>query len=625
MRSRYYVEGIEVDQPINHSAISYRIDFGQETNSQVVTTTSNLIWGVGDGRSKRDAYNIFVDRINKGLLGGVGVTEGIDLTIRLDSERGEAPLLFDGYANLWQSVRKTGSESSIETPIQIKGGLDWFNDQADSITFEYLESIGQLNSSHYIAVSYCIEKKQNALDIIVLGLSVFVVSDKIVREAVTIAEIYGQAADPWNVIAVAIQLAIHTAYIILLLVSLVALLIKLFEYLVQRVKYHYAMYVRTHFEVGCAYFGYNFKSSIWQTSDWSDLIYMPQKYNINLNDGIREGVEGLIKKQPRDQKGYYKGTFGEFVREWKEAFNAKIIIDGNDFYFETDGFRLGSTGWPIPPLYDQETRFNYEDFKPSYFLEFSTDSSDRHTQKEYAGTQIQVMQMQKAVLNAKAKLGTGFVSIKLPFALAKKKTELSTVEKILRQLYKQSQTALNSLIEVVNNAITLINLAVQQIKKILKALRTLGIKINPNIPKIKRLEKVSIVDLIDNRVGMIKMESDFVQVPKVFFLDGSGKLTKEHLLTAQNVFRTFHSRRLFASENGSKPYQYVLQSVNDIPFNFQDFKYFLKNNAIFTSLGEGEAISVEFNPETQTANIDYKIQVQYTNNIEVKYIEANGY
>lgn len=302
MRSRYYVDGIEVDQPINHSAISYRIDFGQETNSQVITTTSNLIWGVGDGRSKRDAYNIFIDRINKGLLGGVGVTEGIDLTIRLDSERGEAPLLFDGYANLWQSVRKTGSESSIETPIQIKGGLDWFNDQADSITFEYLESIGQLNSSHSVDIPYCIDKKQNALDIIVLGLSVFVVSDKIIREGVAISEILGQSADPFSAAAVIINLSIHTAYIILLLVSLVALLIKLFEYLVQRVKYHYAMYVRTHFEVGCAYFGYNFKSSIWQTSDWSDLIYLPEKYNISINGGIREGVEGLINKKPKDQK-----------------------------------------------------------------------------------------------------------------------------------------------------------------------------------------------------------------------------------------------------------------------------------------------------------------------------------
>lgn len=235
------------------------------------------------------------------------------------------------------------------------------------------------------------------------------------------------------------------------------------------------------------------------------------------------------------------------------------------------------------------------------------------------------MQMQKSVVNPKAKLGTGFHSIKLPFALGKKKTELSTTEKILRELYKQTQTALNQLIEVINKSIDLVNLAVMQIKKILKALRTLGIKINPNLPKIKRVEKVSIVDLIDNRIGMLKMESDYVQVSKVLFLDNNKKLTKEHLLTAENIFRTFHSRRLFASENGSKPYQYVLQSANDIPFNFQDFKYFLKNNAIFTSLGEGEAISVEFNPETQTANIEYKIQVQYTNNIEVKYIEANGY
>jgi len=430
---------------------------------------------------------------------------------------------------------------------------------------------------------------------------------------------------PFNVLAVVIQLALQVTYVLLLLVSLVSLIIRLFEMLVMRTKYHYAMYVRDMFEIGLRYFGYNLKSSILQTGDFADIIYLPEKYNININGGIREGVEGLIKKQPKDQKGFFKGTFGEFVRQWKEFFNAKIIIEGNDFYFERDGFRLGAAGFLIPTLYDQESRFNYEDFKPSCFLEFSTDSSDKHTLKEYAGTTVHVMQVQKSVINQKAKLGSGSINIKFPFALAKKKTQLSVTEKALRAVYNSIQNVINALISAINAVIDLINLAVEGINKTLQVLRSLGIKIKPNIPKIKKVDKVSITDLIDNRIGMIKMESDYVQVPKVFFLGGNGKLAKEHLLTASNIFKTFHSRRLFAVENGQKPYQYILQSANDIPFNFQDFKYLLKNNAIFTAQGEGEVISLEFNPESQTANIDYKIQVQYTNNIEVKYIEPDGY
>lgn len=623
MRSRYYIEGVEVEQPINHSAISYRIDYGQETNSQIVSTTSNLIWGVADGRNKKDAYKILKERINKGLLGGVGVTEGIELKIKLDSERGESPVLFDGYANLWQSVLKSGHETSIETPIQITGGLDWFNDMADSVTFEYLESIGKLSSENYKVVQYCIEKKQNALDLIVLSISIFVISDKIESEIVIISELIARlAASPDDIIAVIVQLVLHSAYTITLLVALVSLIIKLFEFLVQRVKYHYAMYVRDMFEIGLSHFGYTLRSSILQTSEFSDLIYLPEKFNINVNSGIRDGVEGLIKNQPRDQKGYYKGTFGEFVREWKEFFNAKIIIDGSDFYFEYDGFILGSTGFEIPELYDQERRFNYEDFNASTTLEFSVDRSDRHTQKEYAGTLVHVMQQQKSVVNNKMRLGRGHLSITLPFALAKQKTELSRTEKILRAFYAVAQASGNLLVDGINRGIDLVNKAVSLVKAIIKAFRIIGIKLRTPDFSIPRVPRITITDLIDNRIGMIKMETDFVQVPKVFFLDSNGKLTKQDVLTAGNVFRRFHSRRLF---DGAKPYQYVLQSANDIPFNFKDFKYFLKNNAIFTRLGEGEAISIEFNPETQTANIDYKIQFQYTNNIETKYIEPNGY
>ena len=626
MRSRYYIEETEVEQPINHSSISYRIDYGQETNSQVISTTSNLVWGVADGRNKKDALNIFRERISKGMLGGVGVTEGVPLKIRLDSERGEAPLLFDGYANLWQSVLKSGSETSIETPIQIMGGLDWFNDRADSVTFEYLESIGLLNSDSYIPVSYCIDKKQNALDMIVLTISIFVITDKIESEIVIISELIARlAASPDDIVAVIVQLVLHSAYTITLLIALVSLIIKLFEFLVQRVKYHYAMYVRDMFQIGLTYFGYNLKSSILQSGDFSDLIYLPEKNNININGGIRDGVEGLIKKQPKDQKGFFKGTFGEFVRQWKEFFNAKIIIDGNDFYFERDGFRLGAIGFEVPTLYDEERRFNFDDFKPSSFVEFSTDSSDRHTLKEYAGTTVHVMQLQKSVVNPKAKLGTGSVNIKFPFALAKRKTELSRTEKALRAFYAVAQFSGNLLVDSINHGIDLINRAIDLLKKVIKAFRIIGIKIQMPNWRIPRANRITITDLIDNRIGMIKMESDFVHVPKVFFLDGNGKLTKENLLTAANVFRTFHSRRLFAGENGQKPYQYVLQSATDIPFTFKDFKYFLKNNAIFTKLGEGEAISLDFNPETQTASIEYKIQVQYTNNIEVRYIEPDGY
>jgi len=69
----------------------------------------------------------------------------------------------------------------------------------------------------------------------------------------------------------------------------------------------------------------------------------------------------------------------------------------------------------------------------------------------------------------------------------------------------------------------------------------------------------------------------------------------------------------------------LIKEAKGIPFGFDQFKEVLKNNTIFTARGEkGEIISIELDPENQVADIEYKILKQYTNNIELQYLEPNG-
>lgn len=624
MKSRHYIAGIEVNPPINSEAVGFRIDFDQEQNTQVVSTTSNLIWGVSEGRDKADAYNILKEVLSKGLLGGVGITEGVPYQHVLDSERGQKRTLFNGYIDLFKSKWKTGHETSVEAPIQVAGGLDWLRQTSNSISFDYLESIGAFNSDSFIPVDYCIDKSEDMLELFILGFMLYGLITRLQDEIAQISTILSFTADPFAVIAVVIALAVHVAVVVGLLIAIVLLIQKFFEFIIQRTKIHYCMYVREQFEIGLKHFGLTLKSSILQ-GDYSDLILMPEKYRLYQNNGKLEGLTGLIKKNKKDQKGYYKGTFGDFILAWKDFFNAKIIIDGNLFYFEPDGFRLGGTGFEISDIYDKETEFNHQDFVSTTVLTFATDQNDKHTINEFSGTSVQVMQLPKAVVNQNMRLTGGSKTISLPCALAKRKARLSPKERIAKELFKIVQDQANIIVDLCNYAIDLINTAIQGIKKIIRVLRSIGIRNvkEPNI-KIQKISRVSITDLIQNRVGMIKMESDSVQIPKVFFLDQGGKLHKQDFLNARYIYDRFHSRRLFVSTNGRPPYQYLLRSAQNIPFTFNDFDFFLKNNAIFTKDGEGEAISLEFYPEKQTANIDYKILKQYTNNIELKYIEPDG-
>jgi len=47
MIARYYINGQEVQRPINHSAIKYRIEFDQESQTQSLSV-SELESGVAD-------------------------------------------------------------------------------------------------------------------------------------------------------------------------------------------------------------------------------------------------------------------------------------------------------------------------------------------------------------------------------------------------------------------------------------------------------------------------------------------------------------------------------------------------------------------------------------------------
>lgn len=627
MLVRHYIAGQEVQRPINYPSLKFRVDFDQETQTQTMSV-SELEWGVSDERDKKDAKVIIRNIVNKGMSGGVGITEGIPYKTTLDSERGETLQMFNGYLNAWDSQFDVGN---VVTPIQQLGSTTWFNDQIDSFSFDYLESIGLITSANYITIPYCIEKKQNALEMIVLSVSIFVVTDKLVGQIKEFAQLLADTPNPFTAFSAIAKILAQIIYIIVLLLALVGLLISLFENIIQRNKYHYGMKVADLMQIGLSYLGYTFRSSIFQNSIYKDLILLPEKYQVGTNTGILSAIEGLTKDNKKDQKGYYKGTFGEFINAFKVMFNAKLVIDSSGegapiFYFEKYNFRKSDSGITIPELWGDSNKFafNFNDFKSNIKLAFMVDQQDRHTIKEYTGTSVQVIQKQKAINNRQMVLTKGYDERTIPFALGKRKRSLSNTEEILKGLFEVVQPPLNAIIDVVNVIIEAVNEVISFLRKVVNALNSIGIKIKLKLKDIPKVQRLDIANQIKNRVGMLKMESDYVAVPKLLFLN-NGKIANEQYLNARFLFDTYHTYGLFVARNDFPANQYLIKDAKGIPFTFQQFKEVLKNNTIFTARGEkGEIISIELDPENQVADIDYKILKQYTNNIELQYLEPNG-
>lgn len=626
MKTRHYLDEIEINPPNNYKELEIELNYDTDGNQQSVSI-NEWEFGVMDKSKGNDGAvmckNQLIDQT------GIGVVQGKPYKIIIDNERGKQYNLFAGYVDLWKAQYSNGM---VIAPAVEAGKIDWLNDYVDSFSFEYLYSQGFFGKDKFIPVPYVIVKKQDSFEIVMTLVTIFIFTDTLRKQITEIAQLATGSANPLEMSSIP-RLILQIIYLILLFLSLIPLIIKLINMLVPPVKYHNVMYVRDLFEIACKYMGLTFKSSILQTEPFNKLVILPEKYNLTENKGLMAGLAGDFKNN-NEKVGYFKGTFGDLIRAMKIKYHAKVVIADNVLYFEKFDFRLGSNGITVPYSFANKDSFtlNYEDFFATMIVSFLTDLTDRHTIQEYKGTSVQVTQTTKTTVNPQLSLLRNIDEARIPFALAKIKTELTTIEEILLKFSEGTQLVLTIVVAGLNLAIIAINILIAIIQKILKALSTIGIKIKINLKPIKKIPTPSLKKLIKNRVGMLKMESDYVSVPKIFLIDQNSnplntKISSNNqaFVNAKYLFDNFHYLKSFVSINGKLPNQYLLRKSDEFPFSFTNFETIRNNNAIFTPDGdEGDIISLRFNPEKQTATCNYRVRKQYISNLKLNVYEPEG-
>jgi hypothetical protein len=615
-RVKYFLDEIEINPPNNYQELEIELNYDPDGNQQALSI-NEWEFGVGDPAKGNDGMimcrNQLLDQA------GIGVVQGKPFKITIDNEVDSIYELFDGYVDLWKARYERGK---ITAGAVQAGKIDWLNDYADSFTFEYLYQSGFFDNSRFINVPYIVVKKQDTFEIIMTIVTIFTLVDKIKQQIKEIAQLAAGSVNPLEMSTIP-RFILQIIYTAALLISLVALIFKLFYMLMPPVKYHKGMYVKDLFQIACDYMGLTFKSSILEQHPFDKLFILPEKYNLTENrSGRFAGLAGDFANN-NEKTGHFKGTFGDLIRMIKTMFYAKVVIDNNVLYFEPYDFSLGN----------KETySLNHDEFFSTMILSFLTDISDRHTIQEYPGTSVQVTTTAKTSINQKMSLLRNLKEDRIQFALAKRKTELTFIEELLSDFLKIIQGVLNTLVDIVNGAIKALNALIRVINGIIKALRVIGIKIGNPIGQLNTISAPSIGNLIDNRIGMIKMESDFVNVPKIFLInEASNPLnTKLHILNestvnARYLFENYHYHKSFVSINGRPNNQHLMRESDKFPFSFADFEQSLRNNTIFTPDGlEGRALSLKFNPQRQYATCVYKVRKQYLSNLKLEIYEPDG-
>jgi len=629
MKQIHKLNGQEINPPNNYSGLELEVNYDKDGNTETVSI-NEWEFGVGDGRFSNDGAKVSNKHIDDGTSGGVGVGEGLPYELTLDDERGTQLQLFNGFVDLWAAEVEC---DLVTAPAIELFDVVAFENKIDRVSFKYLASIGKITSADYIPIPYCINKKVNGYEVIIATVTVFVIADKLQESISDLKEYIGNISGNPFTFSLLIGLVFRILYIATLVVALVKLMLDLYNMLVQPVKYHYGMRERDLMRIGLEHLGYTLSSSILESLPFSNAVIMPEKYSTKEdNTGTLKFITGFFAPDPNEQEGYFKGTFGELYRALVDKYDAKIVIDGTTLHFEKQGFTINAPAYQFPDFERGPTTFNKTDFVSNKIISFATDLQERNTIQEYLGTKAQITTTAISVNNPKMSLLDRYEPINIPFSLAKRKKELSFVEKILNVFFKASGAYVDVLVDILNAIIKAINALIKALNKLIKALRTVGIKIKFKIPSIPTIKKQNFSNLIEDRLDMMVLESDYTSLPKNMLIENKSNPRNNKLLpdnesvqNAKYLYENYHKNRSFVVSGSSLPNQYEIEQFENIPFCFEDYKKIRANSHITDSNGaEGELISLKFNPYRQTANGSYKIKKVYTSNLKETITEPDG-
>ena len=624
MKPNFYLFNTLVNPPKNWQEMLLELNFNSDasTNRNKVTLTD---WTFCLENSK-----LINKHITDGLLNGVGIFEGIPFRIEL--ERGnELEVLFDGYLDLTQADRLTTKITSDVKSVELDS-IDWLNDVADSITFDYLyKETNLLTDAHLIKVPYVISSIPNYVNSAVAVVGVYIMAKELKDTIQKLSEFIADLP-VYYVFSTYVKLILYIIYIIFVIIALIKLIRDIITLLIQPVKYHSGARIYTQLEKGAEYFGLKIKCPDFEAGGvYQNTVIIPQKYYVpkNKKDGRILGFTDKTDKQD----GFYKGTFGQLIREAKKIINGKVIVENGTLWIVRDDFEIGNPEYTLPDIYNSDFTTNANEFVSNTYITFQTDLSDRNTIQEYLGTSYQVLTQPIRVNNSKMVLTKGLNEIRIPFALAKEKTDLTGVEQVLDVFVKTVGKILGAIIKAINAIIKVLNIIINLVNDILKKLATIGIKIKFRLPNIPTVKAPNFSDTFSNRKGMMILDNDLMSVAKIVDLDikNDPKMTKisannKTILSAKYLYKNYYYVNDFVPTS-DKPNgrQFYLKNYQKVPFTFQDYKKVKANNCIFVNSGETALIdSLQWNPYKQQAEIKLRINKLYTNNLRQIEYEPDG-
>jgi hypothetical protein len=579
-------------QPKELEALEIKASFDNLSYQPNITATELTL--INEGAT---AINNYID----GALNGTtrGIFEGIPYEILLLSENPPYNA-FKGHLDLLSIKRKC---DEVKIKLISDCDLQKFSERAQAVTYGYLEDTAGLNlfpASVLTAVPYCINYIPDGIQLIMIGISLYLMSKELYQTipqipehiaAVSLAAIPTVGVPPsivvGNIIIQSIKLALLLAYTVMIVIAIIKLIDQLFSEIYSIKRYYRACKISTLLDVGCQHLGYSFSSSIFNTAPFNELVFLPvktQKGTITSNDSHMSIFSHTIIDDTGVPNSLgYGYTIYEIFELCMKMFNAKILIKNNTVYLEpkaNTSFWQQNSSYILPDIEVLQKEYNTDELNPNYIIKYTYDTLDRNTIDNFTGTNYERI-TSPLFINDKTHLNFGGLKeIDLNVGLATRKETQSAIEDLLSGL----ATVVDGIIGVFGG--------------------------NSNF-----------VNGFTNRIGIMNVSEHSGWGPKVLLMNGNVLSANDRTyLSAKYLYQNYHYIDSFVADNYGGQYEIYKDEI--IPFCFHDFLKTIESGYFQTATGlEGKFDEITWNFTQEYAKVSYRIKKPYTKNLQEIFIE----
>jgi hypothetical protein len=617
MSLRFTLDGNEIPPPKNWKELEVELNFDNNTNR--LSTSDFEFLG--------QTATFINEWIEGGCNGEVGLLEPPVFQVEEVCE--------DGTFNLLESVldlRKAEFACDwTKTPIQELGNIDFMTEAAD--TFSLLLLIEELSSNEigYISPSELTDVYYSTLDVpdtaqlMSLSLTAFGLVQETITTITAGTDAVNAFVGNYPVILEGVgQMIMNAIQVNILVIQTKLLIDQITEALVPYPRKHKALKAKVGFEKGCAYLGYKFSSTILDSDEYKNLCIIPKKT-----------TQGVDINQSSNQEATGQETFGDWIRDLSEVFNAKITIIGDTVHWERwDYFKEQST-YQIKDVLKEFNGTNADELDYNFILSYQTDSADLQTFQQfdeaiYSHTVVPLVTNVNGTTSA------------LPNATTKNRILMSNTDdrQFKYGIVGRRQTCnsplelvLILLDEFVNNAgATVAQSLLDYFDDIPAADAVFDFAFSPQVAELGN-------SLLNDfcRTGYMQLATDYIGVKRLCILDSNSSdlefpqtdslIAEDNSLnlSAKYLFNNFHYINspvpLLDNAEGN---QWITYKQIETPFTCADFAEIKEQGHNYVKINfKGDILdakidSLKFNPFNCTAIMDIRIQKKWTCNLDYK-------